>query len=264
MFASLLTLCLTGLLLIARCFGRIIKLRRLSWFGAHGLFYASNSCTISIEKISIQLHLPRPQAPYWAVIIGENYEYEDGSCHASFDRLQAKLWFFPTHFRFSGGPWIDATMEGFAVDVRSSKDAPWWINSLRSNLVTTVLNCETILLHAINTKLYFGTITKSPQGDGGGVDKQGLNEGEANDELRARCSISQWNIATPYGRMYSFGTLTAEFRRSWVEDTGTFAMVAEQCRWLKLRSTEVEEDRSIPWCVYHNNFELPQVNITQL
>lgn len=248
MYSSILALCLTGLLLNARCFGRVIKIRGLSWFAAHGLSYTSKTCTISIDKISITLHFPRRQAPYWAIITSEKYEYEDGLCHASLDRLQAKLWFCPAHFRFSAGPWIETTLDGFVVDVHTSRNAPWWINALRTNLITTILNGQTILLHTINTKLYFGTITEAQNGHDGDVDKPGLNDRVANNELRVRCSISQWNIATSYGRMYSFGTLTAELRRSCVEHRGTFVMIAEQCRWIKLRDTEVFEDRSILWC----------------
>ncbi|KAH9486461.1 hypothetical protein JR316_0000526 [Psilocybe cubensis] len=215
-----------------------------------------------MEKIFIRLHLPCPQAPYWAVIVGENYEYQDSACHVSLDCLQVKLWIFPTHFGFSGGPWIDTTLDGFTADVWSSKDAPWWINSVRSNLISTILNGETVLLHAIATKLYFGTISKSldvdEDGDGT-IDEQGLFEGEVNNELRARCSTSQWNIVTPYGRMYTFGQLNAEFRRSWVDDRGTFAMIIGQCRLLKLRKSTVDVDHSVLWQIFTAISSLPNI-----
>ncbi|KDR85505.1 hypothetical protein GALMADRAFT_365327 [Galerina marginata CBS 339.88] len=265
MFAisSFLALLVTCLFYLARFLGHDLRIRRINIFSltADGLSYSSSTRSIGIEKLGILFHRPRLQAPYWAIITAQNYELKDDASHVSLDQLQAKLWFFPVLFRFTGGPWIEATLDGFKIRIITSKNCPLWIERLRNNLIYTVLNGETIRLQSLKTKLFLSTITAA-EGYNDEVYKPGFNEAETQDEIRVQCTASQWYISTWHGRMYSFGDLQAELRRSWVEDRGSFVMIAKESRWLKLpfvASAEQEASRksSTVWQILHALYSLP-------
>ncbi|KAI0352223.1 hypothetical protein OH77DRAFT_1523491 [Trametes cingulata] len=54
------------------------------------------------------------------------------------------------------------------------------------------------------------------------------------DELRFSALARRVHINNTEGRIYTFGAIDAQMRRNWAEDRGSFAMVAEECRWVKV------------------------------
>ncbi|OSD01145.1 hypothetical protein PYCCODRAFT_1504552 [Trametes coccinea BRFM310] len=54
------------------------------------------------------------------------------------------------------------------------------------------------------------------------------------DELRFSVLARRVHINNTEGRVYTFGAIDAQMRRNWVDDRGSFAMVAEECRWVKV------------------------------
>ncbi|KAI0370114.1 hypothetical protein BV20DRAFT_1052743 [Pilatotrama ljubarskyi] len=54
------------------------------------------------------------------------------------------------------------------------------------------------------------------------------------DELRFSAIARRVHINNTEGRIYTFGSIDAQMRRNWIEDRGSFAMVAEECRWVKV------------------------------
>ncbi|CDO77301.1 hypothetical protein BN946_scf184753.g51 [Trametes cinnabarina] len=54
------------------------------------------------------------------------------------------------------------------------------------------------------------------------------------DELRFSVLARTVHINNTEGRIYTFGRIDAQMRRNWVEDRGSFAMVAEECRWVRV------------------------------
>ncbi|KAI9069696.1 hypothetical protein FKP32DRAFT_1671173 [Trametes sanguinea] len=54
------------------------------------------------------------------------------------------------------------------------------------------------------------------------------------DELRFSVLARRVHVNNTEGRVYTFGAVDAQMRRNWVDDRGSFAMVAEECRWVKV------------------------------
>ncbi|KAH9884640.1 hypothetical protein C8Q73DRAFT_351781 [Cubamyces lactineus] len=52
------------------------------------------------------------------------------------------------------------------------------------------------------------------------------------DELRFSVVARGVHINNKEGRIYTFGRIDSQMRRNWAEDRGSFAMVAEECRWV--------------------------------
>ncbi|KAI0328463.1 hypothetical protein GY45DRAFT_1326336 [Cubamyces sp. BRFM 1775] len=52
------------------------------------------------------------------------------------------------------------------------------------------------------------------------------------DELRFSVIARGVHINNMEGRMYTFGRIDSQMRRNWAKDRGSFAMVAEECRWV--------------------------------
>ncbi|OCH90548.1 hypothetical protein OBBRIDRAFT_793209 [Obba rivulosa] len=54
------------------------------------------------------------------------------------------------------------------------------------------------------------------------------------EEFRASAFVRQLHINNTEGRIYTFGKLDAQLRRDWDSDTGTFVLVAEDSRWVRV------------------------------
>lgn len=52
------------------------------------------------------------------------------------------------------------------------------------------------------------------------------------DEFRFDTVVRQLHINNRNGRIYTFGRIDSQIRRNWVVDSGSFTMVAEECRWV--------------------------------
>ncbi|KAH9854476.1 hypothetical protein C2E23DRAFT_74192 [Lenzites betulinus] len=54
------------------------------------------------------------------------------------------------------------------------------------------------------------------------------------DELRFNLLARRVHISNTEGRMYTFGRIDSQLRRNWAADRGSFAMIAEECRWVRV------------------------------
>lgn len=57
---------------------------------------------------------------------------------------------------------------------------------------------------------------------------------EDEDEVRLGALARRVHINDTQGRMCTFGSIDAQLRRNWAEDRGSFAMVAEECGWVRV------------------------------
>ncbi|KAF8913169.1 hypothetical protein CPB84DRAFT_1760521 [Gymnopilus junonius] len=153
-------------------------------------------------------------------------------CHVSIDRVEVKFWFFPVHFRFTGGSWVTVTLDGFVVFVPTSKKCPPWIQRLRNDLIYTILNGDTIRLHSMNPNVYLSK--KAAIIDGNNGLGQNASKG-THREICMRGTASQWHIfRSNTGRIYTFGDLVAEWRRCNDESRESFVLISREARWTKV------------------------------
>ncbi|KAI0829093.1 hypothetical protein BC628DRAFT_1417438 [Trametes gibbosa] len=54
------------------------------------------------------------------------------------------------------------------------------------------------------------------------------------DEVRFNALARRVHINNTEGRMYTFGRIDSQMRRNWAADKGSFAMIAEECRWVRV------------------------------
>lgn len=56
------------------------------------------------------------------------------------------------------------------------------------------------------------------------------------DELRTTISASQLHLHNPDARIYAFHAIDAQLRRDWDSNRGSFVLIAEESRWIRVRS----------------------------
>lgn len=246
MFSTCISLLVAILLYIPRSFYHVLRIRRISLRYLQNITYLSQKRSLDIKSIRVTFHWPQRLSPYWAIVTTDDFNYEDEECHVVLKRLEAKLWIFPVFFRFTAGPWIDTTLDGLKIHVRSSNISPWWVTDVRNNLLSTILMGETIRLHNLTTKIYLGSSPAQPPIDDSDTEDEEPNEedetedpvideGKNSNELRARGTASQWQMLSPWNsRIYTFDHLEAELRRSWIDESGSFSMIATNSRWTKV------------------------------
>lgn len=166
-----------------------------------------------------------------------DYNYMDTECHVSLAQLSVALWLFPALLRFTAGPLATVEMNDFRVKVFSSEATPLWIVVLRRNLISTALNGDTIRLDDFETNINIRAVV--PDGD----------DASSVDESRLSASFEGWHIFNWQKRMYTFGRIDAQLRRSWVDIRDTkLVIIATESRWTKMSSTEQPLDfRSFSW-----------------
>ncbi|KAF8203964.1 hypothetical protein BJ912DRAFT_1090964 [Pholiota molesta] len=262
-FSTCISLLVAVSLYIPRSFGHRLRIRRISIRCLQNISYSSQKRSLDIKSIRVTFHWPRRLSPFWAIVTADDFNYADEECDVALKRLEAKFWIFPVFFRFTAGPWIDTTLDGLKIHVRSSNTTPWWITDIRNNLLSTVLIGETIRLHNLTTKIYLGSSPAQLPINDSDIEDEEPNEEEPNEEepnedseesneedktedppieegtnsneLRARGAASQWQMVSPWNsRIYSFDHLEAELRRSWTEESGSFSMIAMNSRWIKV------------------------------
>ena len=54
------------------------------------------------------------------------------------------------------------------------------------------------------------------------------------DELRFNLVARALHVADGTGRVYAFGAVESQLRRDWTADRGSFTLVAEDCRWVRV------------------------------
>lgn len=66
------------------------------------------------------------------------------------------------------------------------------------------------------------------------------------DELRTTISVSQLHLHNPDARIYTFRTINAQLRRDWDSNRGSFVLVAEEGRWIRVHRP-YQREWSLEW-----------------
>lgn len=217
------------------------------------LKYTFNNFAISFGRVHVCLHFPTKHAPKWATITIYDCEHRSSGmycsccaecfifhpdCHATLGRMIVTLWLFPAIFRFAQ-VWASVRLDDVIVRVFSSRCTPGWVQMLRRNLVSTVLltGCDLLRLDHLKSSVAFGT-KATAESDLGlpqfvFPNTVTTSKERPQDEIRLTADSDNWHIHSVTGRIYTFGKLDAQLRRSWRDDFGSFALIAKDCGWVK-------------------------------
>jgi hypothetical protein len=228
----LLVLC-TVVLLPTKLSRHKLLLGRIRLGSVHKLRYSFLDTFISVSSIHIALHIPRPSNPRLATFIAYDYDYKDAECRTSIAEVRTTLWFFPVLFRVTRGPWFSVQLHDFRLRVHSSQRPPGWVQKLRRNLTTTVLTGELLRLDSFKTTVLLSGLTGAPNGSTSPIEKPGVDDREPQDEIRVTGYGKGYQTRNWQQRTYTFDNVEAQLRRSWVENAGSFVLIAEGTRWTK-------------------------------
>ncbi|EEB94253.1 hypothetical protein MPER_06960, partial [Moniliophthora perniciosa FA553] len=218
--------------------------------------------SLSLSSFHITFHVPRRDNPRWATVSLHQCSLKDKKHYVTIDRIDVALWLFPS---LSGYPparrtIVFAELHDFRIQVYSSKDTPKWIEQLRRSLLYTVLNEDIRRLDNADLKLEMHTARsasfKSDDDSDLDVDDEAprsdehvristepSSSGELNDEAKVTFFADHWHSYNHINsRLYEFGRLDAQLRRSWVDEEGTFVLVSQQCRWTRVLNEEELSD----------------------
>ncbi|KII94315.1 hypothetical protein PLICRDRAFT_153850 [Plicaturopsis crispa FD-325 SS-3] len=230
-------------LLSARLFGHAVSVGCICLFSVHNIKYSHNTTlTISCSCARFAFHIPRPSNPRWGSFTAYDYDYSDTVCRVSVAKLHADLWIFPKAFKHTAGPWTSVELHDFRLLVISSKTFPGWVAGLRRNLVNTILSGEYLRLDDFKTSVVLGPdATSGADRYDQPVEKPVIEDERTepdDDEARVSASARHFHVRNWQGRNYMFGAIDAQLRRSWVDDRGSFVMIAENSVWAKVQSPE--------------------------
>lgn len=208
-----------------------------------------------IRSVQVRFHLPTPSLPRWFTLVSEGITYFSGTGSVSIETFSFTLWIFPVLFRHTAGPWVDVKIDGLKIQIPDGRTTPYFIQRLRTNLVNTLLRGETTRLDDFGTKLSFSGLTENTAGPEANDDNHphlttvtndckrsqtttpGLrapSHSQSKDELRISSYLHGFHIHNTEGRIYTFGEVEAQLRRNWVENRGSFVLVAEESRWVRV------------------------------
>ncbi|KAF5384764.1 hypothetical protein D9615_001054 [Tricholomella constricta] len=238
-------------------FGHVVGVRGVRihpWDCSISLYDVSYSYTsvlsISSPHLHISLHLPTPSNPTFMTATLYDYDYTDTAHRVSLSKLHLTFALFPV----VPDTLIAAVLDDFRVRVFTSENTPPWLQTLRGNLIRTVLNGEHIRLDDFNTKFILSTtgirgstLTIPNDGDtntedlaNGHHDLPGsYKSGEScpdvdDEEAVVSLNASEWHIKNFQDRLYSFGSVDAQLRRAWdpQADRGSFVLIAKNSCWV--------------------------------
>ncbi|KZT73231.1 hypothetical protein DAEQUDRAFT_662511 [Daedalea quercina L-15889] len=212
-----------------------ISISTLSLYDVHytgALYDEKYTYTFTAPCIFVRLHLPTPSYPSWLVLTAHEILYKSTTCDASLTRMDVTFWLFPYLFKRTAGPWISAELDGFRLRVHHSNETPYWIKRLRQNLVGALLNGDIYRLDDVKATVQFAGADGSSPADH--VDPPAPFLNRETDELRTTVSACQLHLHNSDGRIYTFRAVDAQLRRDWDTDRGSFVLVAEEGRWVRV------------------------------
>lgn len=120
----------------------------------------------SISFVSLSLNLRRPSRtnPAFATIILSKSRLRTTLCVTSVKVLTVRLLLFPSYFRFSAGPFVDATLDTLKLRVFSSARTPYQVKRLREACIGGALWGEILRVDYFKTSVEFEPeyVTKDP------------------------------------------------------------------------------------------------------
>lgn len=238
---------------ITKQFGHSLSISGIRPFSLFGLRYNHRSGrSISVSSIHFVFHIPSSSDPRWGTFTAFEYEQKDTRCHVSAAKVSVTLWFFPLLFGFSSGPWFAVELSDFKLRVWSSRDTPPWVQGLRRNLVDAIFAGKILRCESFETSVTLSSLTGVSAEDGqdssASVQKPGMTRPDHEDELQVSAEVKGYDVINWQDRMYSFGNLSMQLRRSWIDSRGSYVLIAEESRWIKVQSsTERENSKSSLW-----------------
>uniref|UniRef100_A0A0W0G8B0 Uncharacterized protein n=1 Tax=Moniliophthora roreri TaxID=221103 RepID=A0A0W0G8B0_MONRR len=216
--------------------------------------------SLSLSSFYITFHVPRRDNPRWATVSLHQCSLKDKKHYVTIHRIHVTLWLFPS---LSGYPPARRTiafveLHDFRIQVYSSKNTPRWVEQLRRDLLYTMLNEDTRRLDNADLKLELRTARSASfrfDGDSNSdVDGEAprstghiaepSSSGELNDEAKVTFFADHWHTYNHINsRLYEFGRIDAQLRRSWAGEEGTFVLVSQECRWTRVLNEEELSDR---------------------
>ena len=202
---------------------------------------------MSASHIQVIPRIPRTSYPCWAVVNVHDYEYVDHECHVTISTICITFLLFPVLLGFTSGPWVVVDMNDFRARCHSSKRTPRWLVLLRRDLISTVLNGETVRLDGLKLKVTLSNANPyrvEDENSEGSGSEEGLITGRENDEPEIVPEAGKegvvdgcaegWNILNSKRRMYRCGQVIGQFRRDLDGDLGSYQMSADHCSWIKV------------------------------
>ncbi|EIW63748.1 uncharacterized protein TRAVEDRAFT_110902 [Trametes versicolor FP-101664 SS1] len=223
--------------------GQHLRIGRLSLAAAYDISYEGTlydkaySFKYTTASISWRFFFPRSDNPRWLTITARDILYTSSSGDISTTTLETVLWFFPFLFRFTAGPWANVSVDGLRIRVQKSTATPYWIQVMRETLVSTFLTGEFLRADVFRTTVRFAGLSEHPDDKPAATmttNPAGPLRPQDEDEVRFGALARRVHINDTQGRICTFGSIDAQLRRNWAADRGSFAMVAEECRWVRV------------------------------
>lgn len=233
---------------LTKPFGHCLRISGIGALSLHGIRYTKvqTDVSVSISSLHFAFSFPRPSNPRWGTFTAHGFEHKDSGCHFSLHKIEVALWFFPVLFRFSAGPWLDITLDDFKLRVFSSTVTPNWVQRMRRNLVAAVLKGEILRLDDFVSSIEMSSLTCTAVADGqdssAPAQKPGVIRPDIEDDLRVSAKVKGYNIINWQYRIYSFGELNVQLRRSWVDERGSFVLIARESKWTKVSTPSRREE----------------------
>ncbi|EPT03425.1 hypothetical protein FOMPIDRAFT_1158916 [Fomitopsis schrenkii] len=222
---------------IGRSSIRNLSLYDVCYTGA--LYDEKYTYTFTAPCISIRFCRPTSAYPCWLVFTAHELFYKSTTCDTSLTRLDVSFWVFPYLFKRTAGSWISAELDGLRIRVHHSNETPYWVKRLRQNLAAALLNGDIYRLDDVKVTVRFAGCTDR-EADGSSpadhVDPPPPFLNREVDELRTTISASQLHLHNPDARIYAFHAIDAQLRRDWDSNRGSFVLIAEESRWIRVRS----------------------------
>ncbi|KAG6857305.1 hypothetical protein H0H87_006498 [Tephrocybe sp. NHM501043] len=230
---------------------RISKLRlRLFSLSLYGLSYShSGSMTISSRHVKFGLQVPKIPTMNFIIVTVFDYDYCDKQHHVSLSKLHMEVHLFPV----TPETFINIVLNDFRAQVMSSKHTPPWLQTLRRNLIRTVLNGEYFRLDDLYTKIIF--CTRGMRG--------ATRDPDPSDDIESVFTLKalNWHIKGARRRLYKFASIDGQFRRPWDTrlDRGTLVFIAKGNTWtlspdLPLTSPKRGSPADPVWLIYLYRF----------
>ncbi|TBU58122.1 hypothetical protein BD310DRAFT_820081 [Dichomitus squalens] len=216
-------------------FGHRLSIGRLTLWTARdvhfeaALFSKTYRCSFRIPLIAWSFHIPRSVEPRWCTITLHDIFYKSPTGDISIGRFELVLWFFPVFFRQSTQPWGNVVIDDFRVLVFRSIQTPYYIHRLREKLVSALLTGDVMRCDMARTTCRFSGV--SDLVSDGRYTTVPMRTSDK-DEMCFSWLSRQLHIYNCDSRVYAFGSIDAQVRRSWSEDRGSFVMNAEELRWV--------------------------------
>lgn len=259
----LISLCVSGHRLCVRS----AKFRLSLSLSLYGLSYSTNTVSISASHLQVCLRLPRiPNMTFLTATIYE-YDYFDPRHHVSMSKIHVQVHLLPV----APETFISVILHDLRAHIPRSQMTPTWLQIMRQNLIRTVLNGKYLRLDDFKTQVILRT--RSTRRDVNDAELDDAAYGKScqldssepspvmedmsstnSDESVATLNASGWHMQGAQQRLYYFGSVNAQLRRSWDPkyDNETFVLVALDCSWVLAPHPSFENPaRKKPsWLVY--------------